>query len=98
MSGADLMLALVAGSCVLAAIWCVRTTFPLRARVDQLELERPRFIREMEGLVEEAKEQMERADAKRKRAENALRANGAPPPETVQPPLQFRRGSFIEPL
>ncbi len=98
MSLLDLVAVLAACACVLAAFWCAIATLPLRARVEQLELERPRFIREMEGLVEESREQVDRAEAKRKRADNTLRAAGglAVVPSEPQPPLKAH--TFLERL
>lgn len=91
------ILALIA---VASACYCAWATLPLRARVAQLELERPRFVKEMEGLVAECEESLERADAKRKRADNSLRAAAALTHPEQQPsaPVVPIRGSYLERL
>lgn len=82
---------------VAATTWCAVATVPLAARVAQLELERPRFIAELEGMLDACNESLARADAKRKRADNALRAVEVTR-EEQPPPMHFRRGTVIESL
>jgi hypothetical protein len=99
------IVALVACCALLAAgasVWCGVAVVPLRARIAQLELERPRFLAELQGMFEACEESLARADAKRKRADNSLRAataatEGETPTASPQP-LPFRRGTVIERL
>ncbi len=90
----DALLAALACGCLIGAGICVRAVLPLRARVEQLELERPRFLAEMEGLLGACNESLERADHKRKRAENLARKREEPEPE--RPLAVVRTGSFID--
>lgn len=106
-------IALISASCALLALaaagLAVAQVVPLRGRIEQLELERPRFLAELNGMFEACQESLDRAEAKRKRADNALRAaQGAPSGDSAPPgpnngpaignPLRVVRGTFIEPL
>ncbi len=92
----EALLAALACGCLFGAAWCARAVLPLRARVEQLELERPRFLAEMEGLLAACDESLERADSKRKRAENLARSKQREE-EPEQPPLAVvRTGTFID--
>jgi hypothetical protein len=86
-------------TCVLAALWSAAIAGTLRARVEQLELERPKFVLEMEGLVSQCDELLDRAEAKRKRADTQLRAARGNAPADAEPaPPRRLRGTVMERL
>lgn len=93
----EVLLAALACGAMIAAGCSAWLALPLRARVEQLELERPRFLAEMQGLLEACDESLERADSKRKRAENLERRHAQLQPELPQP-IPMRRGSIMEKL
>ncbi len=89
----ELILVAVACCAALSGLYALAVALSFRARVEQLEVERPKFLAEMNGLLDACEEAVDRADAKRKRAENAARGRGA-----ELTPAPRRRGTVLEPL
>lgn len=98
----DVLVAAIAVCGLISGIYGVLVVLSLRARIEMLEVERPKFLAEMNGLLDACDETLERAEAKRKRADNATRAierqQAAEAAQPTLPRVMPKRGTVLEKL